>query len=63
MPLVASSAMYRVEYDAASRRLDIWFSQSGRYSYFGVQLSIYEGLLAATSKGQYFNSYIREQYA
>ncbi|WP_367268479.1 KTSC domain-containing protein [uncultured Sphingomonas sp.] len=63
MPSVSSSAMYRVEYNAASRRLDIWFIRSGRYSYYGVPTSIYQGLLAAPSKGHYFNVHIREQYA
>jgi len=62
MPSVNSSAMYRVEYDGAGRRLDIWFTESGRYSYFGVPASVYAGLLAASSKGGYFNDHIRDRY-
>ncbi|WP_205008243.1 KTSC domain-containing protein [Sphingosinicella ginsenosidimutans] len=54
--------MYRVEYDDSARRLDIWFSESGLYSYYGVPISVYNGLLSATSKGQYYNSHIRDQY-
>jgi hypothetical protein len=53
--------MYRVEYDAAGRRLDIWFNGTGRYSYFGVPASAYAGLLAASSKGGYFNDHIRDR--
>jgi hypothetical protein len=62
MPLVSSSAMHRVEYDAGSRRLDIWFNGTGQYSYDGVPAHIYTGLLSASSKGAYFNAYIRDQY-
>jgi hypothetical protein len=62
MPIVSSSAIYRVEYDEASRRLDIWFTGTGQYSYFGVPLATYLGLLRAPSKGRYFNDNIRDQY-
>jgi hypothetical protein len=62
MPSVNSSAMYRVEYDGAGGRLDIWFTGSGRYSYFGVRAPVYAGLLAASSKGGYFNDHIRNRY-
>jgi hypothetical protein len=62
MPMVNSSAMHRVEYDDTARRLDIWFNGSGQYSYFGVPLVIYLGLLNSSSKGRYFNDNIREQY-
>lgn len=62
MPIVSSSAMYRVEYDEASRRLDIWFTSTGQYSYYGVPLAIYLGLLNAPSKGRYFNDNIRDHY-
>jgi len=62
MPFVSSSAMSRVEYDEMTRQLDIWFTDSGRYSYYGVPLWIYEGLLAAPSKGTYFNTHIRDRY-
>lgn len=62
MPLVNSSAMSRVEYDEAARKLDIWFSQTGQYSYYGVPLTVYLRLLNAASKGRYFNDNIRDQY-
>lgn len=62
MPLVSSSAMSRVEYDEGSRRLDIWFNGTGRYTYYGVPLAIYLGLLNASSKGRYFNDNIRDRF-
>jgi hypothetical protein len=62
MPTVNSSAMYRVEYDEGGRRLEIWFNGTGQYSYFGVPPSVYAGLLAASSKGGYFNDHIRDRY-
>jgi len=62
VPIVSSSAMYRVEYDEAAHRLDIWFTKTGQYSYFGVPLVIYLGLLSAPSKGRYFNDNIRDHY-
>jgi hypothetical protein len=62
MPNVSSSAMHRVEYDEGSRRLDIWFYGTGRYTYYRVPPHIYAGLLSAGSKGSYFNSHIRDRY-
>ncbi len=54
--------MDRVEYDQAARRLDIWFAKTGRYSYYGVPIGIYLGLLNSSSKGRYFNDNIRDQF-
>ena len=62
MPTVSSSAMHRVEYDELTRQLDIWFNETGLYSYYNVPASIYAGLLAASSKGRYFNEHIRDRY-
>ncbi len=62
MPAVSSSAMHRVEYDGQTGRLDIWFNGTGRYTYYRVPARIYEGLLAASSKGAYFNRHIRDRY-
>jgi hypothetical protein len=62
MPAVISSAIHRVEYDEASRRLDIWFASTGQYSYYGVPLAIYLDLLNSPSKGRFFNDNIRDHY-
>jgi KTSC domain len=62
MPRVRSSAMHRVEFDANARQLDIWFNDTGRYSYYGLPAAIYEGLINAGSKGRYFNDHIRDRF-
>ena len=59
-----SSAIHAVSYNAATRTLTIQFTSSGQwYDYFNVPESVYQGLLMASSKGRYFNDYIRDQYA
>ncbi len=64
MPFLRSSAISRVEYNATTATLSIWFVQSGGpYDYYGVPQSVYEGLLGARSAGTYYNDYIRDQYS
>ena len=59
-----SSAIHAVSYNSTTKTLTIWFTSSGRgYDYYGVPDYVYEGLLNAGSKGQFFNAYIRDQYA
>lgn len=62
MPYVNSSAIARVEYDPLSRTLSIWFHVSGRYDYYDVPSGLYQGLLYASSKGTFFNRFIRDDY-
>jgi hypothetical protein len=59
-----STAIRAANYDPTARRLTIWFT-NGRQShdYYGVPADIYQGLLQASSPGQYFNDLIRDQYA
>lgn len=50
-------------YDPEHRTLSVRFRPSGRrYDYFGVPSDEYDALRRATSKGRYFNRYIRDQY-
>ena len=64
MQYLNSSAIHAVSYNAASGTLAIQFTSSGRwFDYFNVPEGVYRGLLAASSKGRYFNDYIRDQYA
>jgi hypothetical protein len=59
-----SSAIERADYDEGTRVLKIWFVESGGpYDYYGVPTQIWTGLLAAPSKGTYYNDYIRDQYS
>ncbi|HWH17472.1 MAG TPA: KTSC domain-containing protein [Allosphingosinicella sp.] len=59
MPAVISSAVDWVEYDEASRTLDIWYNEGERYSYFRVPPKLYEELLAAPSIGIFVNKNIK----
>lgn len=62
MPYLNSSAIARVEYDRASMQLQIWFHDTGLYTYYGVPESTYFGLVTASSAGRYFNDYIKDRY-
>jgi len=54
--------MKSVGYDVESRILEIEFESGKVYQYLGVLGSKYEGLIAAESKGAYFNREIRDYY-
>lgn len=62
MPYVNSTAIHRVEWNAGV--LWIWFtSDTGKgYEYPGVPESLYRQFLAAPSKGQFYDLYIRDTY-
>lgn len=62
MPYVNSTAISRIEYDPASQQLYITFHESGTYTYYNVPQHVYEAFLAAPSKGQFFNDYIKDVY-
>jgi len=59
---VDSSMIYAVGYDAATSTLDVVFHNTGVYRYSGVPKALYEGLLAAESKGSYMQSHIIDFY-
>lgn len=59
-----STAIHAAKFDATSGTLTIWFTSSGQaYDYYDVPDYIWNGLLAAPSAGQYFNAFIRDQFA
>ena len=62
MPTVSSSAIQRIEYDELSHRLQITFTSGKTYTYYGVPRSVYESFLHASSKGTFFNDYIKDRY-
>lgn len=62
MPQLSSSAVERVEYDAATRVLDIWYKGGDRYRYFEVPEERYRALLAAPSAGAFVNAEIKPRY-
>ncbi|MDQ3813764.1 MAG: KTSC domain-containing protein [Armatimonadota bacterium] len=59
---VESSMIHAVGYDAEKRVLEVVFNSGRTYCYEGVEPEIYEGLMAAESKGQYMRDYIIDMY-
>lgn len=63
MTFVESSLIQAVGYDAPRRLLEIAFASGRVYWYADVPPVVYDGLMAAESKGEYFLAQIREVYA
>ncbi len=61
--LVRSTNLRSVAYDEESHVLEIIFLNGGAYRYTGVPKARYDGLLSATSKGMYFDRFIKPIYA
>jgi hypothetical protein len=59
---VESTTLAAVGYDEAREVLQLEFRSREIYLYFGVPASVYEALLCAPSKGQYFNRVIRGRF-
>jgi hypothetical protein len=57
---VSSSAIRAVGYDGYT--LSVEFHESGTYDHPGVPESVYRALMNASSKGAYYNRYIRGRY-
>ena len=56
---VTSTAIHSVAYDAGARLLEIEFTSHEVYQYSNVPPSVANGLMSASSKGQYFNEFIK----
>ncbi len=59
---VASSNLERCRYDDKNTILEIEFKGGRIYQYFDVPQGIYDGLLHAPSKGQFFNEMIKNSF-
>lgn len=59
---VESSTLVTVGYDESSKLLQLEFCSRAVYRYFAVPPAVHEALLAASSKGSYFNQVIRGRY-
>ena len=57
-----STALSRATYERSTGTLNITFKGGREYTYEDVPLSVYEGLIDASSAGAYFNQFIRDQY-
>ncbi len=60
---VSSSNLASVGYDASLATLEIAFNEGGVYEYLRVPEAVYRGLMAASSKGRYFDSMIKNAYS
>jgi hypothetical protein len=60
---VVSTTLATVTYDDIRNLLQLKFRSRAVYCYFGVPAAVHEALLAAPSKGSYFNQAIRGRYA
>jgi hypothetical protein len=61
--VVVSTTLSTVAYDRIWNLLQLEFRSGAVYRYFGVSTVVHEALLAAPSKGSYFNQAIRGRYA
>ena len=59
---VASSNIASIGYDPSSETLEIEFTNGAIYQYFNMPSGLHEQLMAAPSKGQFLNLYVRNAY-
>ncbi len=59
---VNSSNLSAVGYDVSTQTLYIAFRNSGLYAYSNVPESVYRGLMAAPSHGQYHAAFIKNAF-
>jgi hypothetical protein len=59
---VRSSAISSVAYSRSKGLLEIEFTSGNRYRYRGVPDTVYEELMTAPSRGNYFLERIRDAY-
>ncbi len=57
---INSSNLKSVGYDKDNLFLFITFHSGDTYRYSGIPLSVYEGLLNASSKGSYHHNFIKK---
>jgi len=60
---VDSTTMRSVGYDSAEQILEVEFTSGAVYHYLEVPAAVFDELMAAESKGRYFNQEIRDDYS
>ena len=60
---VSSSTIIVVGYDSNLKTLEIQFSGAGTYRYFDVPVTVFNDLMNASSKGQYFKVKIKDRFS
>lgn len=59
---VSSTAISAVGYDPMTGRMCIRFRRGITYDFCRVPAHVFEGLMAASSKGRYYDQHIRDRY-
>lgn len=59
---VDSSNISSIGYDEDSNTLEIEFHSGAVYQYFDVPMNVYQAIMEASSKGQYFAQNIKGYY-
>jgi hypothetical protein len=59
---VESTTIRSAGYDSAEQILEIEFTSGAVYQYLDVPAAVFDELMRAESKGQFFNREIREDY-
>jgi len=57
-----STTLAAAAYEGGGEKLQLDFRDGTRYEYSGVAPGLYRALLRATSKGSFFNRYIRGRF-
>jgi hypothetical protein len=57
-----STTLAAAAYDDRREKLQLDFRDGTRYAYSGVTADLYRALLCASSKGLFFNRYIRDHF-
>jgi hypothetical protein len=57
---VSSSNLASVGYDADAKILEIEFLDRSIYQYFNVPVTVYNGLMGASSHGKHFHTHIEQ---
>ncbi len=58
-----STALEAAAYDPRAQALYVFFQRGSAYRYDGVPQSVYEGLVAAHSKGQFYQAHVRKSFS
>ena len=59
---VSSSAISAIGYEEPTRRMAVRFKQGKTYAFCRVPRSVFQAFLHSSSKGAYYDQYIRDRY-
>jgi hypothetical protein len=59
---VSSSAISAIGYDSDTQKMKIKFVQNRTYEYCHVPAQIFNDFLKTSSKGRYYDNYIKDKY-